>query len=104
VTLNGESVGDLTVNSATDEPTSPVDSTEQMTTPPSEPTDAAFDAESPVEPDQPAAEPPSPVPEDDTEAISEPSGLFDAPGFSLLVGILAVLLFAGLATWRRRSR
>jgi uncharacterized membrane protein YgcG len=101
VTLNGEPVGTLTVAPATDEPTPPADATGQTTTPPAEPSDATVDAAPPAESDWSTAETPSTGAADDAEAIPEPDGSVSAPGFSLLVGILAVLLFAGGAAWRR---
>jgi hypothetical protein len=103
VTLNGEPVGDLLVAPGSAEPAPPADPTGETVSSPSESPEGVDDPVSTADSDGSLDETPSRVPGNDAEAISEPSGLASEPGLSLLVGILAVLLFAGVAAWWRRS-
>ena len=102
VTLNGEPVGELRVTPATAEPTPPADPTEETVSSPSESPDGVDDPVSATDSDGSPDEIPSTVPGNDAETIPDPDASASAPGFSLLVGILAVLLFAGVAAWWRR--
>jgi hypothetical protein len=103
VSLNGEPVGDLLVTPASAEPAPPADATEETVSSPPESPDGVDDPVSTTDSDGSPDETPSRVPGNDSEAISDPDGSASAPGFSLLVGILAVLLFAGVAAWWRQS-
>jgi hypothetical protein len=103
LTLNGELVGDLLVTPGSAEPAPPADPTEETVSSPSESSDSVDDPVSTADSDSSPDETPSTVPGNDAEVISEPSGLASESGFFLLVGLLAVLLFAGVLAWWRRS-
>jgi hypothetical protein len=102
VTLNGEPVGDLTVTSATADSAPPAAATGETVSAPSEPSDDTGEADTRLESDRTPTETPATGLDPDAEVLSDPGTSASAPGFSLLVGILAVVLFAGTAAWRRR--
>jgi hypothetical protein len=97
LTLNGVQVGTLTVEPRNDDVTSTPDPAAQPTTPP------ARSPEGTAEPEE-TRQTPSTAPADDSEVITDPDGSVDAPGFSLLLGVVAVLLFGWLAASWRQSR